>query len=695
MATLEKIRSKSVLLLIIIGVALLAFIIGDFLTSSRTIFGTGTTVAKVDGQSIDIQAFQKAVEAASTQMQNQGQKIDQAVLQQQVLSQMVAETLLNEEIEKLGLTVTSKELTDAMVGAHSGYFNNMVMQMSQGQLSAQQFNDMVKNPGKYQIPAEQAGQYRAMWQQYEKDMTKQLVQNKFQVLFAGTLVANKLDAKALYDESANTEKMLYALKPYNTIPDAQVEVTDQDLQAEWQKTKERYAIPEETRDINFISVAIVPSAADITKAETRVSDLVAALNAKPGTEGLDGFDEFVCNRTTLPVTQLQDRAFRSFADSAAVGSAKIVNRAGNSFAIAKILSRESAVDSVNVNVLQVQGKRAQIDSVIMALNAGEKTADLQKKFPSVIGEGQDSAWVTLTNPSFATVKDRIISATAGQYFMADTIFNENQPTTVIRVNSRKNPVSVVELAAIDYTIDPSNATVNGLQHKLQEYINANATAKDFAANAVKSGYQSMPAMVSVSTPQLPGVSESRAAIYWAMKAKKGEVSPIMGDENNGAFFVAALNDVYEDYLPATQPQVKEQLTAEVRKDKKAEKLIAQYNGKAKDVAGYASAMGVKADTCNINFAALNGMYPDYASAKVLGLTYNAPKGKLFAPMQANNGVVVMQVLDVEKNGRPYDFKENATVFNRTRGGQALSQLLPLVLQGKNKVKNNLLEFYHE
>ena len=116
MATLEKIRSKSVLLLVIIGLALLAFIIGDFFTSGRTLFGSGTTVAKVDGKAIDIQDFQNRVQQASQQMQQSGQKVDGAVLQQQVLSQMIQESLFNSEAEALGLTVTDAELTDAPVG---------------------------------------------------------------------------------------------------------------------------------------------------------------------------------------------------------------------------------------------------------------------------------------------------------------------------------------------------------------------------------------------------------------------------------------------------------------------------------------------------------------------------------------------------------------------------------------------------
>ncbi len=128
MATLEKIRSKSALLLIIVGAGLLAFIIGDFFTSGRTLFGTGTTIAKVDGNKIDIQEFQRRVQEASQQAQAQNQRMDNAVLQQQVLNSMIAEKLFENEINDLGLTVTDQELTEMMVGKNSQYVDRMVQQ---------------------------------------------------------------------------------------------------------------------------------------------------------------------------------------------------------------------------------------------------------------------------------------------------------------------------------------------------------------------------------------------------------------------------------------------------------------------------------------------------------------------------------------------------------------------------------------
>ena len=387
MATLEKIRSKSGFLLVIIGAALLAFVIGDFFNSGRSIFGTGSTIAKVDGKSIDYTDYQKMLEQASQQAQSSGQKVDQAVLQQQVLNQIVAQTLLDEEIEALGLLVTDQELTDAMIGAHSQGFNSMIMQMSGGQMNAQQFHDMISNPQKYNLDAQQAAQYRNLWLQQEKSMEQQLIQSKFGNLFAGTLVANKLDAKALYDESANTQKMVYALKPYSSIPDndPKVAVSDAEIQEEWAKHKKQYEIDEEVRDVNYITVSIQPSASDVTAAENRVTELVAALNRNAGTEGMNGFDEFVSNRASLPANKITDQKLRQFVDSASVGSARIINRTGNNFSIAKLLARDSKIDSVNVDFVQASGDRAQIDSILTALNSGVSLADLKQKFADNVG----------------------------------------------------------------------------------------------------------------------------------------------------------------------------------------------------------------------------------------------------------------------------------------------------------------------
>ena len=228
MATLEKIRSKSTLLLIVVGAALLAFIIGDFFTSGRTLFGTGTTIAKVGNEKIDIQEFQRRYEEVNQQYQQQNTKMDPAALQQYVLNQMIQERLINKEIEDLGIEVTDNELSKAMLGPNAHY---AMIQFAQqmGFQSPDQLYDVAFNPTKYNVPADQAQQIQALWLNQEHQMAEMLKQQKLQYLLASSIVANDLDAKAFYDSNASTSHIIYAHKNYADVPNDQYEVTSADI----------------------------------------------------------------------------------------------------------------------------------------------------------------------------------------------------------------------------------------------------------------------------------------------------------------------------------------------------------------------------------------------------------------------------------------------------------------------------------
>ena len=148
MAALEKIRKKAVFLTIVIGVALLAFILGDAEKMVGTLFGSGNTIAKVDGDKIDAVEFQKQYEKASQQLQNQGQTVDAALVQQQVIEQMISERLLEKELNSVGIDVSNAEITEAMTGKNA---NMMVLQFARqmGVESPAQLYDLLYNPTKY------------------------------------------------------------------------------------------------------------------------------------------------------------------------------------------------------------------------------------------------------------------------------------------------------------------------------------------------------------------------------------------------------------------------------------------------------------------------------------------------------------------------------------------------------------------
>lgn len=691
MATLEKIRSKSVLLLVIIGAALLAFIIGDFFTSGRTLFGTGTTVAKVAGHKIDIQQFQRRVEQANQQAQQSGQKIDQAILQQQVLNAMVAEKLYEAELQKLGLKVTDAELTDAMLGSGSFYLDRMIQQQF-GVQSASALHDMAFNPVKYGMDEQQALQLRNYWVSLENQMEQMLLQQKFQTLFAGTLTANKLDAKALYDENASTANIAYVKKEFASVSDDEYPVSADEIRKEWNERRESYAIAEPQRNVTYIDVEITPSREDLFAAEKKVEDAIAALRTSPDTEGLAGQTEFVVDRQKMNSRAIRDAQIKRFADTASVGQAGLVSRVGNDFTLAKVLGRTNEVDTVTVDFFYVTASAAVADSLIGALNSGAMAFDQLAATGQADGM-QTALSLSLIDPSMAALKDALTTATTGRYFTPDTAMTQNR--RVFRVTNRTAPVPVYDLAVIQFTAEPSNATINQLQSALQAFLNANTTAQAFKDNAQEAGYQAFPAVVSASTGQLARIPDSRSSVTWAMNAKKGAVSPIFGDETTGRFIAVALDDIYKDYIPANDPQVASYLANEVRNNKKAAALIEQYKDKATDLQGYAQLMDSRVDSTSVSFGQLSLYNPGVAGADVTALISLSEPGKIGGPVKAATGVVVFDVLNVDSQGRPYNFDESAALYDRTRGAGALGNNLQLILLGNGTVTNNLQKFFRD
>lgn len=678
------------LLLVVIGVALLAFIIGDFFTSGRTLFGNPTTIAKVDGQSIDINDFQKRLEQANNQLQQQNQKMDPALLQQQVLGTMVSEKLIQQEIEALGLRVSDEELTSTLLGEGSMYVD-MYVRQTYGLESAAQFHDIAFNPAKYNLDAATAAQFQAEWVNLEKQFEQMLLQQKLANLFTGAITANELDAKALYDENARTLRVAYVKKDYSSIPDSEAEPTEADINAWWAKHKELYRLPEQQRSITYIVLPIQPSDADIAAGLAQIDLAYEALVNEPGTEGVAEMMDFVVNRQRTPKSAITDQQIRQFIDTAKVGSAAQVKRVGYDYTLAKVLDSTFEVDSVNIDYAMMAGTAADVNAVIDSLNAGTISWEsLQQN--GAIQAMQDSVWLTLTDPNIAPLRADVETATLGRYFTPDTAIT--QGGRIMRVNTRKAPVNVVDYAVITYTIEPSRATVNSLDSELRTYAAQNNTPETFRDNAAEAGYTATPWQVSASVPQINNIDDTREAIQWALEAKKGQISPVFGDETTGQFIIVALNDIYDDYVPAREQMIEPGIRAQARNEKKAAQLKERYAGKATDLAGYAQLMEARIDTTTITFGQPIVPGLGYNESAISGIVSVTEPGQLTEMIQGNNGVVVLQVLDVDATpGRPYNYLESANNFNRQRGAAAMQNNLPIIIQGNRKVDNRINKFY--
>lgn len=696
MATLEKIRSKSVFLMVVIGVALLAFIIGDGLTSGRTLFGNPTMIAKVGDHKIDITEFQRRYEEVNQRLQQQGSKEDPAVVQQYVLNSMIQEQLVNDELDQLGIRVTDKELSRAMVGAEA--FPAMKQFAQQyGFETPDQMLDLVRNPSKYQVPAEQATQIQAIWNEQETNMERGMKQMKFSNLLSGALVANNLDAKAMYDANASTSHISYVKKDYASLPDDKYPVSDSELQAEYDQEKNLFRTEEETRSISYIAVNLVPSQEDLLAGQKKVEDAIAALNTKPDLEGVAGNVDFTTNRTSTTASRIQGPQLKAFVTAATPGEVKITSQANNEYTIAKFFGVKNQVDSINIDMVAFTGEAAARDSLMAALNSGKAFNDVLK-MQGVQG-GQAAQWISLLQVNNDSIKARLLNAPAG-YFIGDSV---GQQAMIYRVNSKNAPSTVYDYATISYKIEPSEKTIQALNDNLDKFIveNNNATAMT-AEKAAAAGYTLLPTTVNAMSAQVANIPSSRAAVKWAMEAKKGQVSPVfeVGNTDNQRLLVAALTSITEPgYLPVSDPQVKQYLTNKVRNDKKAAALIAQYKGKAKDLQGFARLMA-PGDTAAISTSTVTFGQPfvagiGYGESALLGRVPVSKLNVVTGPVKANNAVVVYQVTNVEKSGRPFNFDESANQYASQLGAQAVMNKVVDILRENTEVEYDMLKFYSE
>lgn len=688
MATLEKIRSKSVILFIVIILALLAFILGDFLTSSRSLTGPGTTAAKVAGQKIDFQQFQQNVEQQRQAMQEQGYTdVDLSQVQNQVLEQMIIKALLDKEIDDLGIKVTKDELTSAMVGANP--LPGVVQYVQQyGFNTPAEFYEAVFTSG--QLPAQYQQQFQQEWLNMEKQVQEMLLQQKLGSLITGTLQANKLDAKAYYEDNASTAKVAYTKKDFSTLTDDDVPVTSDDLKAVYNAQKKRYQLNEETRPVDYIVVDIVPSADDRRAAQQEVENAVVALREQPGTDGVNNNLNFVVNRSAAPRQGLKAN-LRNNLDSLQANNVMILQNRNNVYTIGKLVDTYNDVDTVVYDVVLLTIPVEQRDSVVALLNGGQPVDSLKASGLVTDNAVDQKVYV----PSAGALAEALKTQPVGTYMIPEAAAT-NDRAVAYKVTRRNQPVPFYDVAEITYRVDPSATTVNKLRADLKAYADTNNTDALFAENALKGGYHVSTAKLTPSSLSVGGVKDTRSPAKWAMNAKKGAVSNVYGDEQTGHFIVVAVKDIYDGgYTPASDADVMRELTARARSQKRGEKLMSDYAGKAKDVKGYAELMGTQVDTTEVTFgqAVVKG-FPVRESALLANAKATKP-GETAGPFVTDNSIVVIEVLGVENSPREFDYDNDAMMFNQQMGSALIQRNLNDILIGRNKITNNLQQFYAE
>ena len=251
MAQLEKIRSKGILLVVVVGVALLAFIVGDFLNSGSSYFNKAKeTVAKIGGEDINIKDYTAAIDQMTEvyKIETGKAELNEEIMTQlrtSVWESMVNEKILYAEAGKLGLAVSPDELSDRLIGnnIHQLILQRRTFAGKNGQFSRPllvQFLNSLEEPPANEEMKQQIAKAKSYWMFWEKNVKTTILQEKYNALISKAITANSIDAKMSYQDRKTSVDVAYVIQPYYAIPDSAVKVSESEIKARYNKQKEQY-----------------------------------------------------------------------------------------------------------------------------------------------------------------------------------------------------------------------------------------------------------------------------------------------------------------------------------------------------------------------------------------------------------------------------------------------------------------------
>ena len=713
MATLQKIRSKGPLLVIIIGLALFAFVAGDAWKALQPHTGK-QDVGEINGEKISAQDYQNLVDEYTEvyKFSRQTNAVSDAELTQikdEVWNTLVSSKIIEKAAAELGLKVTDAEMKAILAtGSHPLLQQTPFQNPQTGTFDVdmlKKFLNEIATMDMSQLPQQYAEYYLSMnnyWNFIEKTLRQSLLMEKYQALISNSMISNPVAAKESYNSASSSMNLLVAAIPYTAVADSTVSVSTSDIKELYNEKKEMYKQYAETRDIKYIDVLVSASQEDRNQLENEVAEYAQQLAAADielapfirSTGSTVLYSEVPVKSSAYP------RDIANKLDTAKIGvvSAPYYNRADDSFNAFKVIAKVNEPDSVQYRLIQVvaadeAATNTLADSIYTALKGGADFAELAKKY----GQEGQSMWISGAQYEGAPVE-------AENATLINTLNNMSknelknldlgQVNLVLQVLDRKAMTDKYQVAIVKRPVDFSKETYNKAYNNFSQFVAANKTLADLEANAEENGYRLLERKNFMSNEHnVSNIAGTREALKWVFEAEEGEVSPLYECGENNHMLVVAVTSINEAGYPSID-KVQNELRAEVLRNKKAEKLMAELKN-VKSINDAKAIANVVTDTIkHVTFSAPTYVSITRGSEPVLGAyAANAELNKLSAPIKGNAGVYVMQVISKEDNaqGGKFDAETEEDKLNAV-AARAATRFMNDLYMGANVVDERYLFF---
>ena len=670
MAVIEKIRSKAGLLIGFVGFSLAAFILGDFFSSKNGFFSSNdSTVGEINGKKINIMDFENRVQTQvnNYKLQNNSENVDQNTMDQlreQSWNQEVNELVMNLQYEKLGLTCSPKELLDMVQGKNPHpQIKQAFTDPKTGIFNPANVANFLKN-----MDNDQTGRTRQQWVLFETAIREERVQQKYYNLIKQGLYLSKAEVKEDFLARMKTANVRFISIPYSSISDSTIEVTDAELKTLYNATMKKFK-QEASSSIEYVTFEVNPSDADRQASMFEINKLVDSFKTAENDSAFvalnsdSPFNASFNKKGSLPFS------IDSIMFSAPVGFVIGPYEENGAFRLAKLSAVKMLPDSVKASHILLKLDPAKKDAVLATADSIKKAlqggadfkamSDLYSTDEGAKMKGGDLGWFG-PGAMVGPFNDACFDGKKGDYTIVETQFGIH----IVHIVDQGKMGRQVRIAYVDKKVEPSTKTYQAVYSKANEFAAKNNTAESFDKSITDQKLTKLTeANIMENARQVGPLANSRELVRWTFNATIGEVSKAF--EFGNRFVIAKLTDRREKGY-STIDQVKEQLTAEVRRDKKAVMLMEKLKKGGNNIDATAAASGQQVQNAeSVSFASPmlgnSGM-----ESYVVGYLMATKAGQLTPPLKGLNGVYVAQVVSFADVTVPTDLKEATK--------QALSQM---------------------
>jgi len=654
MATLENIRKRGPMIAVVIGIALFAFIVGDMLSSGRSIFqGTQNVVAKINGNSLSYEEYNSRINETIEyyKLRTQQTALDENTNEQirnSVWELVFREYALSKDLEKLGLGVSKEELFDMVQGTHVDQsiqqaFTNQETGVFDASLVMKFLKEMDKD---------ETGNSKAIWVYLENEIKENRFYNKYYTLVKKGLYVTKAEAESEYNERNYIVDIEFASKSYASILDSSVAVTDEELKNYYKEHKKEYK-QEETRDIAYVTFDVTASKEDSAAILNEINAIYKSYESTK-IEDVEKFVNLNSYNPYAPVVlkrgDFTNKAVDSLLFVAPIGLVYGPYVESNNYRLLKLIGTLASPDSVKASHILISNQKQTLeranviaDSLMALIKGGTDFAILAQtnsEDPGSATKGGDLNWFT-EGTMVKEFNDACFNGKVGDIVKVETQFGVH----IIKITEQTKPISKVKVAYIDMSIIPSEKTYQTIYAIASKFAGENRTIESFDKAIIDNKLtKKLAPSLTPSTAVIAGLETPREVIRWAFKAEKGEISEIY--ELGNKYVVAALTEAREKGI-APYEQVKDKVEVAVRRDKKAEQIIAA--SKAKNVTDLQAVADMWTTTVmpasSVSFNAFSIAGAGYEPA-ILAKCVKVEKDKVIGPIKGTNGVYYFKVTSI-------------------------------------------------